>query len=239
MISSAITHHEGYKSTDHSLYSETDDSDSDKPKSITNEKPPETIRKFGSLKKFTSKKNSDSSSQSGSTSLDRKWFFHKSPMNSKNSVPVPTAQFRSYRKIRTASPTPTESVSTGNFTSHVPIFASRMELSTLSQNVSVPNLTIDHLPSKNENEKANTSTKSKIKQKSYVHASNPSLCNVSEFSVPSFSKSKAGNDLAGFVTLEELMIKQAEERKLNPHYRVEEAINLNHIRPDVVYGKYL
>lgn len=207
---------------------------------MTSEKPPETIRKFGSLKKFTSKKNSDSSSQSGSTSLDRKWFFHKSSMNAKNSVPVPTAQFRSYRKIRAASPTPTESVSTGNFTSHVPIFASRMEISTLSQNVSVPNLTIDHLPAKNENEKLNASAKSKIKQKNYVHASNPSLCNVSEFSVANFSKSKQyqqGSELVGFVTLEELMIRQAEERKLNPHYRIEEAINLNLIRPDVVYGK--
>lgn len=234
MISSAITHHEGYKSIDQSLYSETDDSDSEKPKSTTNEKPPETMRKFGSLKKFTSKKSNDSSSQSGSTSLDRKWFFHKSPINPKNSVPVPTPQFRSYRKIRAASPTPTESVSTGNFTSHVPIFASRMEISTLSQNVSVPNLTIDHLPSKSESEKMSVSTKSKSKSKNYVHASNPSLCNISEFSV---SKSKPGNDLAGFVTLEELMIKQAEERKLNPHYRIEEAINLNLIRPDVVYGK--
>lgn len=238
-ISSAITHHEGFKNIDQCLYSETDDSDSEKSKTVMNEKPPETIRKFGSLKKFTSKKSSDSSSHSGSTSLDRKWFFHKSSMNSKNSVPVPTAQFRSYRKIRAASPTPTESVSTGNFTSHVPIFASRMEISTLSQNVSVPNLTIDHLPGKNENEKLNSAAKSKIKQKSYVHASNPSLCNVSEFTVPNFSKSKQyqqGNDLAGFVTLEELMIRQAEERKLNPHYRVEEAINLNLIRPDVVYG---
>lgn len=239
LISSAITHHEGYKSTEHSLYSETDDSDSEKPKTVTNEKPPETIRKFGSLKKFTSKKNSDSSSHSGITSLDRKWFFHKSSMNSKNSVPVPTAQFRSYRKIRTASPTPMESVSTGNFTSHVPIFASRMEISTLSQNVSVPNLTIEHLPSKSESEKLNSSGKSKMKQKNYVHASNPSLCSVSEFSVPGFSKSnkyQQNNDLAGFVTLEELMIRQAEERKQNPHYRVEEAINLNLIRPDVVYG---
>lgn len=203
---------------------------------MANEKPSESIRKFGSLKKFTSKKNGDSS-QSGSTSLDRKWFFHKSSINSKNSVPVPTAQFRSYRKIRTASPTPTESVSTGNFTSHVPIFASRMEISTLTQNVSVPNLTIDHLPAKNENEKVGSSVKSKTKQKNYVHASNPSLCNVNEFSISNFSKTKPGTDLAGFVTLEELMIRQAEERKLNPHYRVEEAINLNLIRPDVVYGK--
>lgn len=187
------------------------------------------------MKKFTSKKNNESSSQS----LDRKWFFHKSPINSKNSVPVPTAQFRSYRKIRAASPTPTESVSTGNFTSHVPVFTSRMDMSTLSQNVSVPNLTIDHLPSKTENEKVHPSTKPKIKQKNYVHASNPSLYNVSEFSLPSFSKSKPGNDLTGFVTLEELMIKQAEERKLNPQFYVEEAINLSLIRPDVVYGKYI
>lgn len=236
LISSAITHHEGYKAADQSLYSETDDSDSEKPKTITSDKPPETIRKFGSLKKFTARKNSDSSSHSGSTSLDRKWFFAKSGMNSKNSVPVPTAQFRSYRKIRTASPTPTESVSTGNFTSHVPIFASRMEISTLSQNVSVPNLAID-VP-KNEGEK---SGKAKGKQKNYVHASNPSLCNVSEFSVPNLNKSRQyqqGNEnLAGFVTLEELMIRQTEERKSNPHYKVEEAINLNLIRPDVVYGK--
>lgn len=113
------------------------------------------------------------------------------------------------------------------------------------QNISVPNLTIDHLPAKNldDDKSLNETTKSKTKQKSYVHASNPSLCISSESSVSNFNKTRTvqqGNDnLAGFVTLEELMNRQAEERKLNPHCTAEDVpINLNLIKPDVVYGKY-
>lgn len=240
LITSATMHHDPTRSTE-SLYSETDESDTDKSKTIVSEKPPETFRKFGSLKKFTTPKKHDSPSN-GSTSLDRKWFFHKSNTNSKNSVPVPTAQFRSYRKIKNSSPN-SESISTGNFTSHVPVFASRLEIPSLSQiqNISVPNL-VDHVSTKaSDEEKSTTSAKMKTRQKNFIHASNPSLCNASEF-LPNFSKPhkyQQGNEnLAGFVTLEELMNRQTEERRLNPHCVEEETpINLNLIRPDVVYGK--
>lgn len=227
---------------DHSLYSETDESDSDKPKIICTEKPTEQIKKFGSLKKFTSKRNIETS-PSTSTSLDRKWFFHKSGTHSKNALPIPTAQFRSYRKIRTTN-TDTGSISTGNFTSHVPIFASCLETSTLSQmqNISVPNLTLDHLIPKNAEESLNATVKSKTREKNYTHASNPSLCVVSDAAMSNFSKPRSlqqeNENLAGFVTLEELMNRQAEERKLNPHCITEStSVNLNSIRPDVVYGK--
>ncbi|CAG9825671.1 unnamed protein product [Phaedon cochleariae] len=45
-------------------------------------------------------------------------------------------------------------------------------------------------------------------------------------------------NLAGFVTLEELMIRQTEERKLHPHHIVEEVErNMLLARPDVVYGE--
>lgn len=94
LITSATMHSEGSKGGENSLYSETDESDTEKPRTPSHEKPPESIKKFGSLKKFTSKKHGGDSSASGSTSLDRKWFFHKSTANSKNSVPVPTAHFR-------------------------------------------------------------------------------------------------------------------------------------------------
>lgn len=76
-------------------YSETDDSDSDKSRVRETEKT-EPLKKFGSLKKLGLKKNPDVG-HTGSTSLDRKWFFNKSSGNSKSNVPVPTAQFRSYR----------------------------------------------------------------------------------------------------------------------------------------------
>lgn len=222
-ISAATLLYESNKTMEQILYSETDESDADKPKTPTTEKHVESIKKFGSLKKFTSKKSSDST-QSGSTSLDRKWFFNKSS-NMKNTMPVPTAQFRSYRKIPT-------SVSTGNFTSHIPNFAPRYENQTLLQrllqteNISVPNLTVE-LPLL-------------TKPTNYIHASNPSIC-ASDFNVQILPKMRpqVNENTAGFVTLEQLMIKQAEERKLNPHLSEEEKtpINPNLIRPDVVYGE--
>lgn len=231
----AATLHGDTKGIEQGLCSETDDSDIEKPK--TNDKLPETVRKFGSLKKFTSSKKAGDSSSSGggSTSLDRKWFFNKSNANSKNAVPVPTAQFRSYRKIKTENDS--GSVSTGNFTSHVPIYASRLEIPSLaqSQNVSVPNLTVDNytLKSNKENEKT---AKAKSK-KNYVHFSNPSLCNSTDYGVQAKTLQHENENLAGFVTLEELMNRQAEERKLNPHNKLEDVhINLNSIKPDVVYG---
>ncbi|XP_060516788.1 uncharacterized protein LOC132696152 [Cylas formicarius] len=233
LIRAACLHNDS-KNHDGSLYSETDDSDSEKPKASNNEKT-DSLKKFGSLKKFASKKSpGDSGHGGGSTSLDRKWFFNKSSNNQpKNNLPVPTAQFRSYRKMRAAEPV---SVRTGNFTSHVPLFAPGNLAQ--SQNVSVPNLTVETFG------KCGTES-AKVKQKTgnYVHASNPSLCNVSEYSVATSSTGKGGSktgheNFEGFVTLEELMNRQTEERKLNPHHVLEEMhMNLNLIKPDVVYGE--
>lgn len=208
------------KQQDSSLYSETDESDCDKPK--TPEKS-DSLKKFGSLKKFSTKKSTSDSPQPGSTSLDRKWFFNKSSSQSKNSLPVPTAQFRSYRKIRA---TPIDSsITTGNFTSHIPFFAPQNP----SQNVSVPNLAIETVKSEPSN--------IPLRPMNYIHASNPSLCSRTDF-IGKASFKPSNENLAGFVTLEELMRRQTEERKLNPHHIVEEVTkNLNLIQPDVVYGK--
>lgn len=237
LIRSATIHNDPSRNTENSLYSETDDSDSEKLKSPSaNAEKPDTFKKFGSLKKFSSNKSKDPSTASGSTSLDRKWFFNKSSGHSKNSLPVPTAQFRSYRKMR--APDVNASVTTGNFTSHVPIFGSSNNLAqNQAQNVSVPNLSVDNSTKTTD---INNDIQ-KTKPYNYVHSSNPSLCNISEFNVPNFKKKpptkQYNENLAGFVTLEELMNRQTEERKLNPHHIVEEmANNLKLIKPDVVYG---
>ncbi|KAL3281327.1 hypothetical protein HHI36_004538 [Cryptolaemus montrouzieri] len=227
------------KTNDGVLFSETDDSDTEKSKNTPDKQSNDSLKKFGSLKKFSSKKNSNTT-QDGSTSLDRKWFFNKSSGQSKNALPVPTAHFRSYRKIRT-SESQTGSVTTGNFTSHVPFFVPPMEKQHM-KNISVPNLTVDHVPSVVVSD-AISKLPMKNKPLNYIHASNPSLCNTHDFNVPqpNIKKSyKPSNDnLAGFVTLEELMIRQTEERKLNPHAALEDMtpINFNLIKPDVVYGE--
>lgn len=72
-----------------------------------------------------------------------------------------------------------------------------------------------------------------------MHSSNPSLFSTSDFlGSRSFYKPFPEN-LSGFVTLEELMLKQTEERKLNPHVIVEEMNrNMQLAKPDVVYGKF-
>ncbi|KAJ3643908.1 hypothetical protein Zmor_026590 [Zophobas morio] len=241
MITAATLNNDSLKVTDGSLYSETDESDSEKPKKVETEKNSESIKKFGSLKKLTSKKHD---AAGGSTSLDRKRFFNKSSSHSKNSLPVPTAQFRSYRKIKTSDGQP-GSVTTGNFTSHVAFFAPRSEIPKLQQsvqNVSVPNLTVENLGKNQENDKSASAKLLKVKPLNYVHASNPSLCNINDFNVPAFPKKsfkREGNDnLAGFVTLEQLMIKQSEERKTNPYNMGEDVLlNLDLIKPDVVYGE--
>ncbi|KAG5898199.1 hypothetical protein JTB14_005579 [Gonioctena quinquepunctata] len=230
LIRTATLHNELHKSQDSSLYSETDESDSEKPKQM--DEKTDTLKKFGSLKKFTSKKSSGESSPSGSTSLDRKWFFNKSSSQPKHSLPVPTAQFRSYRKIRTTEAQ--SSITTGNFTSHVPLFTPQNLIH--SQNVSVPNLTVETT----KHEESHKYSKTKTKPMNYIHASNPSLCNLTDFSVPGFGKNqfKGTENLAGFVTLEELMIRQTEERKLNPHHIVEEVTKkLQMVKPDIVYGE--
>ncbi|KAK9870665.1 hypothetical protein WA026_008227 [Henosepilachna vigintioctopunctata] len=239
LITSATLLADTAKTNDGTLFSETDDSDTEKSKNIPEKQSGESLKKFGSLKKFSSKKNSHAS-QDGSTSLDRKWFFNKSSSQSKNALPVPTAQFRSYRKIRT-SESQVESVTTGNFTSHVPFFVPSMEKQHM-KNISVPNLTVDHVPNVLVSDSI---SKLPVKNKplSYIHASNPSLCNINDFNIPpppiKKSYKPCTDNLAGFVTLEELMNRKTEERKLNPHAILEDMtpINFSLIKPDVVYGE--
>ncbi|XP_049822493.1 uncharacterized protein LOC109594029 isoform X2 [Aethina tumida] len=230
LIKPATMHSDSSNSQDGALYSETDESDSEKPKPAFNDKN-DSLKKFGSLKKFTSKKNSDNT-QSGSTSLDRKWFFKSSSSSSsKNSIPVPTAQFRSYRKIRNETE---KSVTTGNFTSHVALFTP--PALPASQNVSVPNLTVENIPVKQPEPKNRPQKNLPINN---IHASNPSLCNISDFNVPSFPKksyNKPPNE-SFHMTLEELMVQENAQKMLNPHVIAEMEKNLTLIKPDVVYGE--
>lgn len=142
-ITSATFNPDVSRSTDQILYSESDnDSDTETPsKSSTLEKPNDGIRKFNSLKKFTSKKRDSSD---GITSLDRKWFFNKSS-NKKNALPVPTAQFRSYRKVPA-------STTFGNFTSHIANYGAKSEI---HDNIS--NLSMDSMSQINESYKLHSS----------------------------------------------------------------------------------
>ncbi|CAH0556503.1 unnamed protein product [Brassicogethes aeneus] len=230
LIKAATMQSDRTKSSDAALYSETDESDTEKKVSLNEKIDP--FKKFGSLKKFSSKKSNED--QSGSTSLDRKWFFKSNVSNSsKNSVPVPTAQFRSYRKIKNDF----NSITTGNFTSHVSLFSGAVLPS--SQNISVPNLTIETIPISESDQNHKLQKNNSI---NYMHASNPSLCNISEFNVPIFSKNSLLNpphsNFQGFMTLEELMEKENEQRKQNPHIIAEEMTRqLTLIKPDVVYGE--
>ncbi|KAK4879133.1 hypothetical protein RN001_007279 [Aquatica leii] len=240
LITAGTLQYDNNKSTDTILYSESDDSDSEKSKSA-NEKSNESMKKFGSLKKSTSSKNA--TTQSGSSSLDRKWFFNKTNSIYKNSLPVPTAQFRSYRKIPSTNINAVSSISTGNFTSHIPDFSPRFEAQYNSQvqsSSSTTNLAVE-LPKIEEPETKEKSIKSKQKPINYVHASNPNLCDINDFHLRSFQKiqpfQQCSDNLAGFVTLEELMNRQTEEQKLNPHAFKDEVVNPNSIYADVVYGE--
>ncbi|XP_076269271.1 connector enhancer of ksr isoform X2 [Rhynchophorus ferrugineus] len=228
LINAACLHNESLKNHDGRLYSETDDSDTEKPKNAQPEKT-DSLKKFGSLKKFSLKKASTETPHTGSTSLDRKWFFNKTSSNAKNNLPVPTSQFRSYRKVKNE---PTQaSVRTGNFTSHVPILGpSNLHQ---AQNISVPNLAIDisRVPSVKD------TSKSKQKNQNFVHASNPSLCSATEFTTPPATSKHGTKDrpenLAGLPTLEELMNRQSEESRTNPHHQ----FDLSTVQSDVVYGE--
>lgn len=231
LIASATLSSDSLKLNDQSFYSETDDDSSNEAKTPA-EKTSEGSRKFNSLKKFARKRNdsSNSSVNSGSTSLDRKWFFNKTISSSKSSIPVKTDQFRSYRKIST-------STTTGNFTSHIPNFAAQTKQNS-AQNISSPNLAAieDIKPSR-------------YRTPNQIHNSNPSLattetitCNFSTGqAAASSSKPNKNESLDGFVTLRELMYRQQEERKLNPHFQAQavnfQTINQSLIRADVVYGE--
>uniref|UniRef100_A0A1Y1M4E1 Connector enhancer of kinase suppressor of ras 2 n=1 Tax=Photinus pyralis TaxID=7054 RepID=A0A1Y1M4E1_PHOPY len=239
LITAGTLLYDNVKSNDSILFSESDDSDSEKSKG-SGDRSNESLKKFGSLKKTASGK-SGTTAPSGSSSLDRKWFFNKTNSIYKNSVPVPTAQFRSYRKIPSASISTVSSISTGNFTSHIPDFSPRFEMQGTSsvQSSSTNNLATD-LPKIVEPEVAEK-VKPKQKPINYVHASNPNLCDISDFHLRNFQKIQPfqhGNDnLAGFVTLEELMNRQTEEQKLNPHAFKDEVVNPSSIYADVVYGE--
>lgn len=85
------------------LYSETDESDSESHKSKTKCSPPESSKpnrekSFGSLKKSMRKDvGLFKDHETGGASLDRKYLKFLHARN--QSLPVPTAQFRSYRRV--------------------------------------------------------------------------------------------------------------------------------------------
>ncbi|XP_044742809.1 uncharacterized protein LOC123305220 [Chrysoperla carnea] len=218
------------KSSDISLYSETDESE-DEEKLVKHEKSEASsspARKFGSLKKFTSRKHSDASTTSstatttdspGSTSLDRKYlrFFnsHSSTKHSKNqNVPVPTAQFRSYRKVIPPLLVVNQNVPPPiNIIKNVdPVVEKKPDLLH-----NMPTTTIEEPP-----KLAPKPLKliPKPKPINYIHASNPSLCDFTDYKLPAFvpkQKNLHRNDnLSGFITLEQFMLnRQEEERKQN------------------------
>lgn len=109
---------------------------------------------------------------------------------------------------------------------------------TQTQNSSVPNLTVEQIIRTSID-----SPKIQLKPTGYIHASNPSLAsslNISECGSSSkLAKDKNdGDSLSGFVTLKELMMRQSEESRNNPHHEIEQMqINLNMIKSDVVYGE--
>lgn len=71
LIRAATLHTSDAKLLETTLYSETDDSDVEKPRSSSEKS--DSLKKFGSLKKFSLKKTPPETPPSGSTSLDRKW----------------------------------------------------------------------------------------------------------------------------------------------------------------------
>lgn len=244
MITSATLHSDGSKSPDNALYSDTDESESEKPKAESKEKS-ESSRKFGSLKKFTSSKKSSSSDNahhSESTSLDRKYlrFFNNSASKPpKNQLPVPTPQFRSYRKVVPPNLVVTQP-------------SKKPEVAPKSPEIHVTtcsNLHLDAQQHKSSDVSSSSSQKpSKLKPKpiNYIHASNPSLCDINDYRLPAFYQrtrqfTQRTENLAGFVTLEQFMLnRQEEERKQNLLYGAannEVQINPNTIQPDVVYGE--
>lgn len=197
LITAATHLSDGSKNPD-VLYSETDESDSDKPKTESKDKSLAS-RKFDSLKKLTSKKSSNENiPHNESTSLDRKYlrFFNNSSKASKN-LPVPTPQYRSYRKV-----VPPNLVVNQNVP--VPKIVVKSEAPKAPENTNGSNLNIDEAKS----DSSNSSSKSKLKPKpiNYMHASNPSLCDINDYRIQNFyHKSRQfpqrSENLAGTVIL--------------------------------------
>lgn len=233
------------------LFSETDESDTEKPKTEGKDKS-ESSRKFDSLKKkLTSKKSSDSTNHSESTSLDRKYlrFFNNSSLkSSKNQVPLPTPQFRSYRKVVPPNLVVNQNVpSPASVVPNSPKITPKPETpkTTEAQSVTGSNLNLD-----TENETPNipsSSSAHKLKPKpiNYMHASNPSLCDTNDYRIQNFYHrtrqfTQRSENLAGFITLEQFMLNRQEEDKRTNQIlgRNDDVhINPNTIQPDVVYGE--
>lgn len=233
------------------LFSETDESDSEKPKTDGKEKT-ETSRKFGSLKKFTKKNSNESTTHSESTSLDRKYlrfFNNSSSKQSKNQLPVPTPQFRSYRKVvvpQNIVVNQNVNLPPTSLSATVPkvIITPKPETSKRSESPSISNSNL-HLDVDTKSDTSSTSSKiTKLKPKpiNYMHASNPSLCDISDYRTHNFyHKTRLRNDnLAGFVTLEQFMLSRQEEdsrQNMLLGRKDDVQINPNSIQPDVVYGE--
>lgn len=215
-------------------YSETE-SDTESPqKERERERDKEKDKsKFGSLKKLTVRMQRSESHESvphTSTSLDRKYlrFFSRSKhkdedksktnKNKQSGVPVPTEHYRSYRKV--------------------PVPETPAPLTPASETA----------PTNAEGEGGRP--RRMPKPINYIHASNPNLLDFdkSDFvtkptiHVPK-PKPKPEN-LMGFVTLEQFMLKkQAEEKRQyrdvhshRPHAQHDTA-RLDNIVPDVIYGE--
>ncbi|XP_077295210.1 connector enhancer of ksr [Arctopsyche grandis] len=245
------------KKTDESKhFSETDYSDEDfatyslnsptspngKSKSDKNEKN-EKSHKFGSLKKFTNRMHKSDSHENvshSSTSLDRKYlrFFsskhkHKEekPKLKSGDVPVPTEQYRSYRKIPSTTITiaaPSDDISNSRNANKnsQPIHEDMAE--TIShQNIAVikkiePIEVVQCSPSDENFGDLSFKQTKKSNPIDYIHASNPNLLEFDRSQFIGKFKNKSPfsesiiqrHEFAGMVTLEQFMLsKQEEERQ--------------------------
>lgn len=82
------------------LFSETDESDGESKAKLRGGSTPDKLnveKKFGSLKKLGRKDSGFKEQEMGGASLDRKYLRFLGARN--QNVPVPTAQFRSYRRV--------------------------------------------------------------------------------------------------------------------------------------------
>lgn len=179
---------------------------------------------FGSLKKFTKHSLPFSSSSSSSSKND------KDKKNSSD-VPVPTAQYRSYRKVPGNAGLQLGTSSMISSTGNADFIPPTLSINDSSYKIDlVPNPNPIYLDSSYSfATKTCKETTSKSKGKSlrktspynYIHASNPNLVEFDfptsktlDFSFPRVNPSNswdAHHNLQGFVTLKDLMLQKQEE----------------------------
>ncbi|XP_046471196.1 serine-rich adhesin for platelets [Neodiprion pinetum] len=212
------------------LFSETDESDSENKAKLKNGSPldkPNLEKKFGSLKKLGRKDSSFKEQEMGGASLDRMYlrFLRYSGAGSNQIVPVPTAQFRSYRRVLPTS-TPNRKQ---DLIPHSPDLQVTVAGSTF-YGLSSSHSATDVPSSQDMGDYRRTSDRS--------HS----------------SRSRRPDDLQGFVTLEQFMLSHQEEdrrqelgnRSVSPHVTLLTSDhvhiqhrNFNDISPNngVIYGQ--